>query len=117
MTDAEKLLWVYLKSGIDGLKFRRQHPIGLYIADFYCHQTKLIVEIDGSVHNEKDVKETDEARQKELERWGYTIIRFTNQEVMKFPGNIIKIIAEKISFLNDLKNKNAFLKAESKSPL
>lgn len=51
MTDAETLLWGYLKGSQLGAKFRRQHPIGIYIADFYCHQRKLIIELDGSVHN------------------------------------------------------------------
>jgi very-short-patch-repair endonuclease len=46
MTATETVLWMYLKVGIDGFKFRRQHPIGLYIADFYCHKAKLIVEVD-----------------------------------------------------------------------
>ncbi len=51
MTDAETVLWMYLKEGINGLKFRRQHPIGIYIADFYCHKARLIIEIDGERHN------------------------------------------------------------------
>ena len=117
MTNAEKVLWVYLKTGIEGLKFRRQHPIGLYIADFYCHKAKLIVEIDGSVHNQKEVKEADNARQKELERWGYTIIRFTNDQVINSITDVIKMIAEKISYLNNLHKQNAPQQAESKSPL
>lgn len=116
MTNAEKVLWGYLKTGIEGLKFRRQHPIGIYIADFYCHKAKLIVEIDGSVHNEKDVKEADDARQKELERWGYTIIRFTNDQAINSITDVIKMIAEKISYLNNLHKQNAPQQAESKSP-
>ncbi len=60
MTDAEIILWSYLKGGINGLKFRRQHPIGIYVADFYCHKIKLIVEVDGSIHNKKEVKDYDE---------------------------------------------------------
>lgn len=47
MTIAEKVFWGYLKGGVDGLKFRRQHPIGIYISDFYCHAVKLIIELDG----------------------------------------------------------------------
>ena len=78
MTNAEIALWIHLKGGINGLKFRRQHPIGFYIADFFCHKVKLIIEIDGSIHNNIEVKEVDEKRQAELESWGYIIIRFTN---------------------------------------
>src|SRR5580765_7230356 len=56
MTVAQTVLWMHLKKGINGFKFRRQHPIGLYIADFYCHKAKLIVEVDGLVHSEPEVK-------------------------------------------------------------
>ena len=117
MTEAVKALWFRLKAGINGLKFRRQHPIGIYIADFYCHQVKLIVEVDGTIHQENNIKETDEARQKELETWGYIIIRFTNEQVMKAIENVIKIIAEKISQLNNLHKQNTPHQAEFKSPL
>ncbi len=65
------------------MKFRRQHPIGIYIADFYCHKLKLIIEIDGSVHNVKEVKENDLKRESDLKEWGNIIIRFTNDRVFK----------------------------------
>lgn len=91
MTDAEKLLWNHLKAGVQGLKFRRQHPIGIYIADFYCHKIKLIVEIDGSIHALKDVKENDKKREDDLRDWGNTIIRFTNENVFK---NLDRVLAE-----------------------
>jgi len=81
MTSSENALWFYLKGGINGLKFRRQHPIGIYIADFYCHHVKLIIEIDGSIHNEIEIIDSDKIRQKELEELGYTVIRFTNEQV------------------------------------
>jgi cyclase len=112
MTDAETILWMHLKKGINDLKFRRHHPFGLYIADFYCHKAKLIVEVDGPIHNEKDILEADLERQKKIERWGYTIIRFTNQQVMNNPEEVIKIITEKISYLNNLHKQNTPEKAE-----
>jgi very-short-patch-repair endonuclease len=115
MTDAEIVLWAHLKKGINDFKIRRQHPIGFYIADFYCHKSKLIIEIDGLIHNEAHIKEADDARQKELERWGYTIIRFTNQQVLEKPEEVIKIITEKISELTNLRKQNTPQKAESKS--
>ena len=105
MADAETVLWTYLKKDINGFKIRRQHPIGLYVADFYCHKPKLIIEIDGSIHNEPDIKEADDARQKELERWGYTMIRFTNQQVMEKPEEVIKIITEKVLQINELQEQ------------
>jgi cyclase len=81
MTDAEKVLWFYIRGGTNVWKFRRQHPIGVYIADFYCHRAKLIIEVDGEIHNEETVKCLDKERQTNLENWGYTVIRFTNQQV------------------------------------
>ncbi len=117
MTAAETVLWMHLKNGINGFKTRRQHPIGLYIADFYCHKVKLIVEVDGSIHNNADIKEADELRQKELERWGYTIMRFTNQQVMEGVEEVIKVITEKILQLNNLQKQSTPQKSESKSPL
>src|SRR5881396_2374866 len=60
MTHAEELLWNYLKSNEWDLKFRRQHPIALYVADFYCHKLKLVIEIDGNIHENEDVKRNDE---------------------------------------------------------
>jgi imidazole glycerol-phosphate synthase subunit HisF len=71
MTAPEMALWLHLRNGVNGLKFRRQHPIGIYIADFYCHKVKLIIEVDGSIHNKQEVKENDEFRQNDLNNWGY----------------------------------------------
>jgi len=73
------------------LKFRRQHPIHLYIADFYCHETRLIVEVDGGIHNTSHVKEHDENRSAELDRLGKTVIRFTNEEIIQ---NIEKVLEQ-----------------------
>lgn len=117
MTDAETILWMYLKTGINGCKIRRQHPIGSYIADFYCHKAKLIIELDGGIHDRPEVKEIDETRQKELERKGYVVIRFTNQDVIKNPEEVIKIITERILFLTNLIKQDVAQKAESKSSL
>jgi len=100
MTDAETVLWMHLKKGIDGLKIRRQHPIGIYIADFYCHKVKLIIEVDGSIHEKADIKENDEKREIELNNWGYKLVRFTNDEVLKKTENVISNIAQTIKELN-----------------
>lgn len=117
MTDAEIALWIHLKSGLSGFKFRRQHPIGFFIADFYCHKVKLILEIDGSIHNNPEVKEADERRQAELEKLGYIIRRFTNEEVLNKPEEVLEIIAKKILELNNIQKQNTPETAESKSPL
>jgi len=82
-TEAEKLLWEKLKNNqLGGFKFRRQHPISLYIADFYCHRLKLIIEIDGGYHFTKEQIPKDEERTKILEFNGVNVIRFSNDEVL-----------------------------------
>ena len=93
MTEAEKLLWQVLKNRkLNGLKFRRQHPIHWYIADFYCHEKRLIIEVDGEVHKQRAVKEYDENRSAELDRLGISVIRFTNEQVLRsLPEVLTKI--------------------------
>jgi imidazole glycerol-phosphate synthase subunit HisF len=109
MTAAETSLWQHLRAGLNGFKFRRQHPIGLYIADFYCHKARLIIEVDGSIHNLSDIKDSDELREGELMKWGYTVIRFTNEQVMKTAEEVLKIISEKMLELNNLQKQNTLL--------
>src|SRR5664279_1481205 len=75
-TDAERILWMYLRTRPGGYKFRRQHPALNYILDFYCHLLKLAIEVDGSIHDEKDIIAADIARQKNLEAQGINFIRF-----------------------------------------
>lgn len=81
MTAAEKILWFYLKQNVQGFKFRRQHPLGLYIADFYCHKAKLVIEIDGTIHDRVEIRDYDEERQRSLEEDGLRVIRFTNDDI------------------------------------
>lgn len=92
MTAAEMALWLHLRKGICDLKFRRQHPMGMYIADFFCHGAKLIIEVDGSVHNVPEVINADKERQNDLESWGYSVLRFTNNEVLKTPEIVLQKI-------------------------
>jgi len=83
MTDAEKILWNELKNRkFMGLKFRRQHPIHRYIGDFYCHEKKLIIEVDGAIHDQEDAHEHDLNRTAELDRLGICVIRFKNEQVL-----------------------------------
>jgi len=79
-TLAEEHLWQYIKAKRMGVKFRRQHPLYKYIADFCCIKEKLIIEIDGGIH--KDQKEKDDARDEFFKKLGYTTLRFTNEEVL-----------------------------------
>ncbi|WP_422359964.1 endonuclease domain-containing protein [Reichenbachiella sp.] len=81
-TKTEKILWDVLRNRkLEGHKFRRQHPISSFIADFYCHQSKLIIEVDGGYHLEQEQAEVDKGRTHELEKLGLRVIRFSNSEV------------------------------------
>jgi len=91
MTGAERLLWSHLRrKKLNRFRFRRQHPIGRYIVDFYCHELKLIIELDGAVH--ENTKEYDHAREVFIKACGYTVLHFTNDEVEKS----IEVVLEKI---------------------
>jgi very-short-patch-repair endonuclease len=82
MTEAEKRLWQILRSQqINGRKFRRQVPIGRYIADFVCHETRLIVEIDGGQHDRSSCREAE--RSEFLQNEGYRLLRFWNNEILE----------------------------------
>jgi cyclase len=63
-------LWNYLKTNEWKLKFRRQHPLSLYVVDFYCHSLKLAIEVDGSIHDHEEVKRNDAEREKNLKSLG-----------------------------------------------
>lgn len=100
-THAETILWGYLKTKPFGIKFRRQHPYSIYILDFYSHSLKLVIEVDGSIHNQSDVRLYDVERQTLLEKDGLIVIRFTNQQVEKN----LEVVQETIgNFI--LKNKD-----------
>lgn len=101
MTSTEMLLWQKLnKHQLKGFKFRRQHPINIFIADFYCHQLKLVIEIDGGYHNTKEQVEYDNNRTAELERFGITVIRFTNEEIQSDINSVTCKIEEYINCSN-----------------
>jgi very-short-patch-repair endonuclease len=92
-TKAEERLWRQLRSrNIEGLKFRRQHPVGSFIVDFYCPQSKLIIEVDGGSH--ADQQEYDQQRTEWLQARGYRVIRFTNDDVKEALDGVIERILE-----------------------
>ena len=101
MTHEEKIVWAYLSNNQMGFKFRRQHPVWMYIADFYCHELKLIIEIDGSIHTIADVKANDLIREKDLTDFGITILRFTNEAVRHEMDTVTKNITESIIKLSE----------------
>jgi very-short-patch-repair endonuclease len=93
MTRAETLLWRYIKAHrINGLGFRRQVPIRDYVADFVCHSARLIVEIDGETHAFQSRQRRDKARDEWFEREGYSVLRFTNNDVLKNLNGVVEMI-------------------------
>ena len=91
MTEAEEMLWKHLRNNkLNGLKFRRQHPLDIYIADFYCHQKKLIIEIDGGVHDIPEQEEYDNGRTFELEEKGFKVLRFRNEDVLNDISSVLE---------------------------
>ena len=93
-TPAEQKLWSRLRNRqLNGLKFRRQHPIDRFIIDFYCDEAKLCIEVDGDSHAEQI--EYDQARTAYLNELGYTVIRFTNREVFTQCEAVLQHVAEK----------------------
>ncbi|WP_319479929.1 DUF559 domain-containing protein [uncultured Draconibacterium sp.] len=96
MTKAELSLWEHLKGKkVLGLRFRPQHPIDIFIADFYCHPLKLVIEVDGGIHKSREQREYDFGRTGELNYWGIEVIRFTNEEIEKDISQVIKSIKQK----------------------
>ena len=95
MTEAEKILWEKLKNKqILNLRFRRQHPIDIFIADFYCHTVRLVIELDGKIH--KSQKEYDEGRTAEMEQFDIQVMRFKNEEIKNDIENVINKIKSTI---------------------
>jgi adenine-specific DNA-methyltransferase len=100
-TDAEYKLWWLLRSKrLAGLRFRRQQPIGPYIADFYCAAAKLIVELDGSQHGLDANVGYDERRTRWLEARGYRVLRFFNDGVLRDPKSVVEGVWHAIKEMN-----------------
>lgn len=92
-TDAERLLWRHLRAKqLEGLKFRRQEPIGNLIVDFVCFDRSLIVEVDGGQHVREKAK--DDERTRWLEEQGFKVLRFWNNDVMKNIEGVLKVIRD-----------------------
>ena len=101
LTPAEKFLWTELRNRkLDGLKFRRQHPIDKFVLDFYCHEKKLAIEVDGSIHDLKVTTDYDQARTAMLGGLGIYTRRFRNDEVV---NNIKDVLQKILEVANSLK--------------
>jgi len=96
VTATEIILWGRLKERFTGMKFRRQHPVSFYIVDFYCHSAKLVIEIDGSIHDLEEIKVKDEIRQKDLEALGLKVIRFTTNDILDDLESVLESIEKNL---------------------
>ncbi|MCW3080749.1 MAG: hisA [Segetibacter sp.] len=95
-TEAEELLWNYLRGGQLGVQFRRQHPASLYVLDFYCHELKLAIELDGSIHALEEVKRNDAIREGQLKELGIKILRFDNKILLNDISGVLKEIKTEV---------------------
>ena len=91
----ERLMWGGRR--LDGIKFRRQHPIGPYVADFYCAAAKLVIELDGDSHIGR--ADADERRQRFIEDQGFMVIRFSNEDVLRTPDAVAETIWREVERL------------------
>jgi very-short-patch-repair endonuclease len=98
-TPAEALLWERLRNRkLAGLKFKRQHRIGRFIVDFYCRELRLVVELEGGIHDRTDQRTYDEMRFEELKARGLRVLRIRNEEVLNdVEGVLRKIVALTLS--------------------
>lgn len=99
-TRAEKILWEKLRNKKLGVKFRRQHPVDMYILDFYAPDIKLAIELDGSTHNIKENREYDNDRKEYLKSKGIEILRFWNSEMEKNLESVLNKIKSKTKDLS-----------------
>ena len=96
MTPAEKKLWNELRFEKIGVKFRRQHPIADCIVDFFCYEARLIIEVDGSVHDDSYQSERDEGRTQFFKDLGLKVIRFRNEEIFENVSDVIKKLKKEL---------------------
>src|SRR5450631_3871399 len=87
-TASEIIFWNLLKQYFSNFRFKSQHPISQYIADFYCHKLTLVIEIDGSIHQTEEARESDLIRDEFMESLNLKVLRFTNDEVCKNGENV-----------------------------
>jgi very-short-patch-repair endonuclease len=100
MTDSERLLWEQLNQNqLLELRFKPQHPISNFIADFYCHKLRLVIEIDGGYHLSKDQNEYDKGRDFEMEELGIVVMRIRAEDVLNNLESVLKTIENKCNVL------------------
>ena len=103
-TQSEIIFWNLLKLYFPGFRFKRQHPISDYIADFYCHKLKLVIEIDGTVHNSLEAKNNDKVRDEFMQSLNLKVLRFSNDDVCKHSETVMKKLEIEIESIMLTKN-------------
>jgi cyclase len=96
-TEAEKLLWSKLSHKQIGVKFRRQHPLYDYVVDFYCHSHRLVIEVDGPIHNKEAANFDNSVRSEAFKEFKIKVIRFTNNEVLLDIENVLDKIRAQVN--------------------
>ena len=105
-TKAEQILWERLRNNqIEGVRFRRQHPFDRYVPDFYANSVKLVIELDGNIHEEKSVILTDTEREAILISYSLNILRFSNDEVYNAEDEVVQEIRLAVVELKEMKAK------------
>ena len=98
LTKAEAVLWKKLRDRtIFNTKFRRQHPVYIFIVDFYCHEYKLVIEVDGEIHNDEIASQYDLGRTEVLNKFGLKVIRFTNNQILYSLDSVVETIQREIT--------------------
>lgn len=100
-TPAEELFWQAVSKKRLGVKFRNQHPLLYFIADFYCHEARLVVEIDGGYHKKLEQFEYDENRTAEIEAWQIMVVRFSNELI---ENNLTAVLLQLQAIIQARKN-------------
>ena len=103
MTPPEVRLWQALRQRPAGMKFRRQHPAGRFVADFYCHEARLVVEVDGEVHARGDQPQRDAQRDLHFESRGLSVLRFPAKAVLADVEAVVATIAAQASRVTPLR--------------
>lgn len=99
-TQTEIIIWYLLKKKFKQYHWRRQHSFGYYVADFYCHSKKLVIEIDGEYHLEKNQQLYDEVRTNLFKEYGILVIRFSNEKILKNLDEVVSYLEEFLESLN-----------------
>ena len=99
-TNAEKLFWEAVRDRrLGGIKFHRQKPIDKYVVDFYCHAAKLIIELDGEVHDDPEQQKRDAIREQILRKMGFNILRITNNMLLTRPESTLESVLLRVKEL------------------